>query len=303
MTTAIADPVELEPRPARKTTASRSRTRDRRAAALLLLPLVAVFAIGFATPLVTVAKFSFDRFSGAGGQISAWSLGQYSNVLSSAVDRMLLLRTFELSLITTVISAVIGYPFALAITRGPRRLRGLLMAILLMPLMISVVVKTFGWTVLLGSNAWPQQMLNALHIPVKLLFTQTGVTIGLVHTYMPFMALSLVAALSSVDRRTEEAAASLGSGPLRVFRTVTFPQTLDGLVAGSVLTFAASMSALVTPQILGGGKVGTVVTAIYDQATSAQNFPLASALGIILLLATLTIMFLQAWVVRRVHNS
>jgi putative spermidine/putrescine transport system permease protein len=265
----------------------------------LLLPLGVLFALGFAIPLLTVAKFSLDSYSADTGQVSGWSFAQFQHVFSTPLLRDLMLRTFGLSLITTAISVLLSYPLAIAITRGPSRVRGALMAVVLMPLMISVVVKTFGWTVLLGSSALPQRILDGLHIPVKLLFTQVGVMIGLVHTYMPFMVLSLVASLAAMDRRTEEAAASLGSGPWRVFRTVTFPQTLNGLAAGSVLTFAASLSALVTPQLLGGGKVSTIVTTIYDQATSAQNFPLASALGIVLLLLTMVIMFAQASVVRR----
>lgn len=298
----VAGPPEL-PSPVTGQQTPSARKIKRWPALVLLLPLLVLFVVGFGIPLLTVAKFSLDRFSSDAGQTSAWSLDQFGTVLTSPLYQGLILRTFELALITTVVAILLSYPIALAITRGPRLLRGPLMAVVLMPLMISVVVKTFGWTVLLGSNAVPQHVLDALHIPLKLLFTPVGVTIGLVHTYMPFMTLSLVASLLSLDRRSEEAAASLGSGPWRIFRTVTLPQTVHGLAAGAVLTFAASMSALVIPQILGGGKVGTIVTTIYDQATSAQNFPLAAALGIVLLLATLVIMFLQAWVVRRATDA
>ncbi|MQA17856.1 MAG: ABC transporter permease subunit [Pseudonocardiaceae bacterium] len=136
-------------------------------------------------------------------------------------------------------------------------------------------------------------------MPVQLLLTPVGVTIGLVHTYMAFMALSLIAAMGSVDPGTEEAATSLGSRPVGVFFKVTLPQTLNGLAAGSVLTFVTSMSALVTPQLLGGGRVGTLVTAIFSQATSAQNWPLASALGVVLLAATFIILSIQLLVVNR----
>lgn len=266
---------------------------------LLLSPMLTLFAVGFALPLVNVARFAFDKFSSAEGQVSAWSFDQLAIVFTDDLYRELLGRTFFLALLTTLISIVLCYPLAIAVTRGPRRLRAPLMAIILMPLMVSVVVKTFGWSVLLSGDGVLQGAVDAVGLPTRLLFSQTGVTIGLVHTYMPFMALSLIAALSSIDRRSEEAATSLGSNPVGVFFKVTFPQTLNGLAAGTVLTFVTSMSALVTPQLLGGGKVSTLVTAIYSQATSAQNWPLASALGLVLLAATFVILSVHALVVRR----
>lgn len=266
----------------------------------LLLPMLALFAVGFVLPILNVARFAFDRFSTAGGQVGSWSLQQLSIAFTTEIYQELLTRTFLLAFVTTVVSMFLGYPLAIAVTRGPRRLRPALMAVVLMPLMVSVVVKTFGWSVLFSSEGVLQQTLDGLGVPVHLLFSPVGVTIGLVHTYMPFMVLSLVTAMSAVDRRTEEAASSLGSRPVGVFFKVTFPQTVNGLAAGSVLTFVTSMSALVTPQILGGGKVGTIVTAIYSQATTAQNWPLASALGLVLLAATLVILSVYSLVVRRV---
>lgn len=266
---------------------------------LLLAPLLLVFAFGFAYPLLTVGRFAFDRFESAVGQIPAWSVEQFSTVLGSELYRELLVRTLLLALVTTLVSIVICYPLALAITRGPRRLRGILMALTLMPMLTSVVVKTFGWMVLLSREGFLQRTLDALGLPVQLLFTPVGVVIGLVHTYMPFMALSLVAALARVDRRTEEAATSLGSGPVGVFFKVTLPQTRHGLAAGMVLTFVTSMSALVTPQLLGGGRVSTLVTVIYSQATSVQNWPLASALGLVLLTITFLVLLLNSVVVGR----
>ena len=280
-------------------TVTRVRQSARTPLILLLLPMFALFAVGFVLPLLNVARFAFDRFSSSRGQIPAWSLDQITVVFATDLYRDLLLRTFGLALATTLLSIVLCYPLALAVTRGPRWARAPLMAIILMPLMTSVVVKTFGWSVLLGSEGMLQQALDALGIPVELLFTPVGVVIGLVHTYMPFMALSLVAAMAAIDRRTEEAATSLGSSSVGVFFKVTLPQTMNGLAAGTVLTFVTSMSALVTPQLLGGGKVSTIVTAIYSQAMSAQNWPLASALGLVLLLVTLAILLLHTVVMRR----
>lgn len=300
MTEIVAGELGTEPRRGR---AAPQRTISGRVAFILLIPLLGLFSIGFLVPLGTVAKFSLDEFKAGVGQVSAWGLSQYTTALTSPTDTAAIGRTLMFALVTAVISTVLCYPLAVAITRGPRWARLPLTAVVLMPLLVSVVVKTFGWQILLGSSAFPQRILDALGIPIKLLFSNTGVIIGLVHTYMPFMALSLIAALAAIDHRTEEAARSLGSSPLRVFFTITFPQSVNGLVAGFVLTFAASMSALVTPQLLGGGRVATVVTNIYRQIETVQNFPYGAALGILLLIATLVLLFLQSALMGRRTNG
>jgi putative spermidine/putrescine transport system permease protein len=267
---------------------------------LPLMPLACLFIIGFALPMITVFRFSFDQFDSATGlQVPAWSLEHLTTVLTSPLYHSLIIRTLSMAAITTLMAALLSYPLAHLIHRGPRSLRGLLLAVVLTPMMVSVVVKTFGWTVLLSSGGMLQTLISALGIPVQLLYTPTGVVIGLIHSYMPFMAMSIIASYGRTDPRLEDAARSLGSTPLGAFFRITLPQTYPGLVAGSVLTFVTSMSALVTPQLLGGGKVSTIVTSIYDQAMTAQNWPLASALGIVLMLLTTLILSIQV-VFRRV---
>jgi putative spermidine/putrescine transport system permease protein len=271
---------------------------------LLALPMALVFVIGFAVPLAFVLRFAFDEFDSATGQVDAVSLQQFIAVFTTPLYGELILRTLALSLVTTLICILIGYPLAMAIASGPRWVRPVLLAVVTMPMLTSVVVKTFGWSVLLSGEGVLQGALDAIGLSsVRLLFTPLGVVIGLVHTYLPFMVLSLIAALSAVDKRGPEAARSLGAAPMRVFFGITLPQTWDGLAAGAALTFVTSMSALVTPQLLGGGRVSTIVTVIYAQATSGQNWPLASALGVVLLLVTFIIFSLQAWVVRHVARS
>lgn len=268
---------------------------------LLLLPLTCLFIVSFVLPMLTVFRFAFDEFDPATGlQIPSWSFDQLATVLTTPLYRSLIIRTLAMAMITTVVSALLSYPLAHLINRGPRRSRALLMAVVLTPMMVSVVVKTFGWSVLLSSGGILQTVIDSIGVPLQLLYTPTGVVIGLVHTYMPFMAMSLIAAYGTTDPRLEDAARSLGSSAFGAFFRVTLPQTYPGLLAGAVLTFVTSMSALVTPQLLGGGKVSTIVTSIYDQAMTAQNWPLASALGIVLMLLTALILSLQV-VFRRVR--
>lgn len=282
-------PVRVRPLRTRKPAGGAPRTT-----LLLLLPLSVIFAVGFVLPLVLISRYSLEGEAG-------WTVEQFRIVAGTPQYLTLIGRTLGLALVATVLAAVISYPLALAVVRGPRRLRPLLLAVVTMPMLTSVVVKTFGWSVLLSGTGPVQGTLDALGLGwIRLMFTPVGVVIGLVHTYFPFMALSLIATIGAIDRRTEEAAQSLGSGPFQVFWRVTFPQSLDGLAVGSALTFVMSMSALVTPQLLGGGRVSTIVTVIYQQATAGQNWPLASALGVVLLVLTFIILSIQAWAVHRV---
>lgn len=285
----------MPPVPGARAGARSLRSRGPTPALLLILPLAAVFVVGFVLPLVFIARYSFADQAGGG-----WSLDQFATIAVTPQYLTLIGRTLLLALVATVLAAIISYPLALAVVRGPRRLRGIFLVATTMPMLTSVVVKTFGWSVLLSGTGPVQGFLDAIGLDsVRLMFTPLGVVIGLTHTYFPFLALSLIAAVGAIDRRTEEAALSLGSHPFGVFWKVTFPQSLDGLAAGAGLTFVMSMSALVTPQLLGGGQVTTIVTVIYQQATAGQNWPLASALGAVLLVLTFIILSIQAWAVRR----
>lgn len=284
------------PAPGTQSTPDARRSRSLSPSLLLVVPLAIVFVVGFVLPLVLIARYAVADQSGEG-----WSVDQFATIALTPQYLTLIGRTLLLALISTVLAAIISYPLALAVVRGPRRLRGIFLVATTMPMLTSVVVKTFGWSVLLSGTGPIQAVLDAVGLEsVRLMFTPLGVVIGLTHTYFPFLALSLIAAIGAIDRRTEEAALSLGSHPFGVFWKVTFPQSLDGLAAGAGLTFVMSMSALVTPQLLGGGQVNTIVTVIYQQATAGQNWPLASALGVILLALTFLILSIQTWAVRRV---
>lgn len=291
MATTMTSPV-----PGVQSTPPARRSRGLSPSLLLVVPLAIVFIVGFVLPLVLIARYAVADQSGEG-----WSVDQFATIALTPQYLTLIGRTLLLALISTVLAAIISYPLALAVVRGPRRLRGIFLVATTMPMLTSVVVKTFGWSVLLSGTGPIQAVLDAVGLDsVRLMFTPLGVVIGLTHTYFPFLALSLIAAIGAIDRRTEEAALSLGSHPFGVFWKVTFAQSLDGLAAGAGLTFVMSMSALVTPQLLGGGQVNTIVTVIYQQATAGQNWPLASALGVILLALTFLILSIQAWAVRRV---
>lgn len=267
--------------------------------AALVAPLSLLFIVGFVAPLGTILRFSLNRFAPLGGMQVAFSGTQYAEIFTGSYFITVILRSFEIALIVVVCDVILAYPLALAIARGPRHLRMPLVAAVILPLLVSVVVRTFGWEILLGSTGPIATVLGALlgH-PVPLIFNMTGIVVGLAQVLLPFMTLSLVGSLTRIDPYFEEAAASLGAGPFRVFWRVTFPLTIQGLLTGTMLVFTLALSAFVTPEVLGGGKVGFLTGVIYDQATSALNWPLASALGVILLAITLAILGAYSVVMR-----
>lgn len=270
-------------------------------AAALVAPLLLLFVIGFALPLATIVRFSINTFSVLGGMQSAFSGAQYADIFSGGYFPTIILRTFKIAVIVLGCDVVLAYPLALAIVRGPRVLRIPIVACVVLPLLVSVVVRTFGWEVLLGRTGPIAAGLSLLFgRQVSLLFNMTGIVIGLAQILLPFMTLSLAGSLANIDPYLQEAAASLGAGPWRTFCLVTLPLTLQGLLTGTVLVFTLSLSAFVTPEVLGGGKVGFLTGVIFDQATSALNWPLASALGVILLGITLVVLAGYAIAVRHV---
>jgi putative spermidine/putrescine transport system permease protein len=151
------------------------------------------------------------------------------------------------------------------------------------PLFLGEVVRTYSWMIVLGSNGFLNTLLLQLGVverPVQMMFTTGGVVAALVHVTMPVMVIMLAAGLSHIDRTCEKAAASLGARPLRVFLTITLPLSMPGVVAGFSTAFAWTFSAFATPQLIGGGRVSTVSTLIYQLGFASFNFPFAAALSI-----------------------
>jgi putative spermidine/putrescine transport system permease protein len=165
----------------------------------------------------------------------------------------------------------------------------LLMAVLA-PMLTGIVVRTFAWMTLLSDKGVINQTLISLGLisqPLKLMYTETGIVVGLVHIYVPFMVLTLTGVIGRIDERLEQAAENLGASPLRAFLEVTLPLSLPGILAGSLLVFALAISAYVTPILLGGFQIMTLPILIYQQISANFNVGFAAALGIVLLMISL----------------
>jgi putative spermidine/putrescine transport system permease protein len=188
---------------------------------------------------------------------------------------------------------MLSYPVALFLFRTNSRFRGLLAVIAIMPMLISGVVRVFGWLAILGDRGLVNtlaQSLGLISTPLKLVFNWTGVTIGLAESIMPYMILALLAGFGQLDRTLEEASRSLGASPVRTFWRVTLPLSLPALALAAGLGFVLSMSAYITPKLLGGGRVFVLATEIFEQATTNTNWPVASVLAIYTLVLLLLLL-------------
>ena len=168
--------------------------------------------------------------------------------------------------------------------------------------MLNLVVRSFGWIVLLTNRGVVNNLLidiGLIERPLRLMFNLTGLMIGLTHIYLPFMVLMLVAALQNVPRDVEAAASTLGSSRFHVFRSVTLPLTAPGIIAGSILVFVLTISALVTPRLLGGPTYKVMSTLVYEQFLQLLNWPAGSAMAIVLTLIVLVLIVVGTRLARR----
>lgn len=250
---------------------------------LLLLPAVAVLAV-FAAALAALFRWSLLEFVPGSLQTGGLTLANFRGVL--APQYLGAIRdTVVLSALTTVLTLVCAYPVAYALARTPsRRVRSLLLVLTLAPFFTGAIVRTYAWVLVLGNTV--------IDWPVPMLFTERGVLVGLVHFSMPTMILILAAALSHIDPAYERAAASLGATPWRVFRRVTLPLSMPGIVSGGLIVFAWTLSAFPTPELLGGGRVKMIANVVKDLGLDSFNWPGAAAFAMLALALTLALLML-----------
>jgi putative spermidine/putrescine transport system permease protein len=211
----------------------------------------------------------------------------------------------KIAALTTLFSFVLGYPLAYFLARTRSAWRGVLMFLVIAPLMTGVIVRTYGWIVVLGAEGLVNGFLLALGVigkPLQILNTQTAVVVALVHILMPYMVFPLFSALTAQDPNVERAASTLGAGKARIFFEVTLPLSRSGILMGSVLVFTLSAGAVVTPALLGGKDVQMLGQTIYDLVLHTLNWPLASAVASVLVVLQFSIILLYFRGGRRVGS-
>ncbi len=250
---------------------------------LLLLPAGLFVLAIYAWPTLLLLRNAFNEVGPTGAMVEAWSLKTATDTFADGFTLELTLNSLQLSLSATAIALALSYPLSLFLFRTDSRFRGLLAVIAILPMLISGVVRVFGWLAILGDRGLVNTMLQSLGLisaPIKLVFNWTGVTIGLAESIMPYMVLALLAGFGQLDRTLEEASRSLGASPVRTFWRVTLPLSLPAIVLAAGLGFVLSMSAYITPKLLGGGRVFVLATEIFEQATTNTNWPVAAVLAI-----------------------
>jgi len=266
-------------------------------------PGLLVFVTMLLAPLALTAILSLNVFNGMEGIQKVYSLKNYLEIFSDSYYLEIFGRTALMSAIVTVLCVVLGVPETIIISRMRGRWRGVFLLIILAPLLISVVVRTLGWSILMGNNGLINKGLMLFHIidePLRLAFTMTGVTIAMVHVMVPFMVISVWASLQKLDPQVENAGLSLGASQRTVFRRVVLPQLLPGILSGSIIVFALSASAFATPALLGGRRLKVVATAAYDEFLNTLNWPLGAAIAVVLLVANIVIIVgCNRWIERR----
>ncbi len=268
----------------------------------LCAPALLLYLLMLAAPLVMTALLSFNSYSDTQGILLTWSLHNYIDVLSDDYFHTIFLRTLWIAFATTVICTLVGVPEAWIISRLQSRWRGLCLLVVLGPLLISVVVRTLGWTILMGRDGLINQALVLLHLsrfPIDLLFTTTGIIIALVHVMVPLMVIAVWTALQGVDPAGENAAISLGASTTTVFFRIVLPQVMPGVLSGSLIVFSLSASAFATPALIGGRRLKVAATAIYDEFLATLDWPLGAAIACLLVFGVMAIMLLWNRVVER----
>ena len=242
--------------------------------------------------MIPVSWLFYLSLIGKGGE---FSMVNYQKMIEYKSYARVFLTTFEVSLLTTLLCILIGYPLAYFLAQLPQRMAAIFMLTVLLPFWTSLLVRTYAWLVLLQKKG----ILNDFAIqiglwetPVKLVHNMTGTLIGMAHIMLPFLVLPLYGAMRRIDPDLMHAAANLGAKPVQAFWKVFFPMSLPGMVAGSLIVFVLYLGFYVTPAVLGGGRVVMVATQITAILENQFNWGAASALGVVLLIATLVILYL-----------
>lgn len=264
----------------------------------LALPLALFFAVFVVLPLLLLLFVSLHTDPSLG----TMGLHQYSRFLGDAFNRAVLGKTLLLGLQVTLLSLLLGLPLAWAYTRVPPRWQGLLMLLIVLPLLTSAVVRTFAWVVILGRQGIVNTALLSLgwaDEPLRLLYTPGAVVVALAQIELPLMVLPLITALLNIDPHLRQASLALGAGHWRTLWQVTLPLAVPGLLAGSLLVFASSVSAFVTQTLVGGGQHLLMPFYMYQQAIQANDYPFAAAVAMVLLVSVLAVVLLVNTLGRR----
>jgi putative spermidine/putrescine transport system permease protein len=256
----------------------------------LVLPLGALFIVFFLAPLVVLVGLSLSQ----GTDLHPSSAAAYVRFFTDPFSYSILWETLLLGVKATLLCLLFGYPIAWIVARVPPRWQSVMLLIVTLPILTSVVVRTFAWIVILGRQGVLNKLamgLGLIDSPMQLLFSEAGVILVLAQVQLPLMVLPIVTVMGRIDRNLENASRALGAGEWRTLFRVTLPLSLPGIIAGCTLTYAACVTAFVTQTLIGGARLVYMPLYIYQQAVGANNWPVAAAVSVIFMVAVLAVIF------------
>jgi putative spermidine/putrescine transport system permease protein len=267
---------------------------------IMSAPAMLLFTALVLVPLAMTLALTFYRFDPSSGPIAAFDLHNYGKVLGSSYFHTIFLRTFGIAALTTLLCALIGTPEAYILSRMRDPWRSLFLLAILAPLLVSVVVRAFGWSMLLNMNGLVNQLFGVFGLgPFRLEYTTFAIVIALVHVMLPFMVIPVWTALQRLDPQTENAALSLMASPATTLRRIVLPQLMPGILSGSLMVFGLLASAFAIPGLLGGRRLKVAATTVYDQFLSSMNWPLGATIAVLLLVTNLVVMLTYYRVLER----
>lgn len=273
----------------------RSRTLKRwQSPALLIVPLLAFQLFFFFVPAIRLMLFSLMTQTPQGDIGAPWTFSHYLHFFSVALYSDILWNTLRISLITALISAVLAYPVAAVLVRGNALVARILTLVIIAPLAVSVVVRAYGWQLILNNG--PTGLLNYLFLhlnlidrPNALMFTEWAVVIGSLHIFFPMMVLPLASALGKIDPNLPFAARTLGAPPWQVFCRITFPLSLPGLLAGMTLVFSLAAGSYVIPALIGGPRAQMLGNLAEQQIVAVYDWPFGATIATILVFIVISV--------------
>lgn len=279
--------------------------KDFQNVSLTVGPALAFLSVFFLAPLVIILLYSFLS-RGAYGEIEfTFSLKNYASILDP-LYLAILLRSLKLALLTTLFSLLIGYPVALSISQMAGKRQFIFLMLVIIPSWMNLLIKNYAWMVILRRQGLLNTALltaGVIDEPLSLMFNEPAVLIGLAHTYLPFMVLPIYAALERLDRRLIEAARDLGANRWQTLWRIIFPQSIAGVLVGSILVFVPALGAFITPDLLGGANSLMVGNLIQNQFFQARDWPFGSALAICLMSMVLLALLIYARFAGRVGEE
>jgi putative spermidine/putrescine transport system permease protein len=261
---------------------------------LLMAPALPVFVCFLLIPLAATVLLSFYSWDQYKGIVETITAKNWIEIASDGYFAEILWRTLRIAGAVTLLCLLFGVPEAYILSKMRPLWRGIFLLVVLGPLLISVVARTLGWALLLGSTGILNQAMvrwGLINTPLPFMFTELGVIVALTHVLMPYMILSVWASLQRLDPQVENAALSLGAAQATVLARVVLPQIVPGILSGAVVVFAMAASAFATPAIIGGRRLKVASTLAYDEFLNTLNWPLGATVAVILLVTLLVIIF------------